>query len=92
MRTVKIPNCEYSLFENIRDIYLEHMPWAILKETYSKTLKVAVFTFHDSRYVAIWLKDFILEPPAYMDDVEIALNNTCSADLEKILADIKKSA
>ncbi|MCK5160087.1 MAG: hypothetical protein KAQ99_00785 [Candidatus Aureabacteria bacterium] len=91
MRTVKIPNCEYPLFEKIRDIYLKHMPWAILKETYSKELKLAIFTFNDSRYIAAELDVFMLEPPANMDLVNVEIHNFCSEELTTILTSATKN-
>lgn len=84
MRTVKIPNCSYELFENIRDILLDTAPWATLKESYSKQLHIAVFTFNDSRYIPEDLKPFMLEPPVDMDSINEKLQFQAAGELEEI--------
>ncbi|MCK5161944.1 MAG: hypothetical protein KAQ99_10250 [Candidatus Aureabacteria bacterium] len=84
MRTVKIPECPYKLFENIRDILLETAPWATLKESYSTQLHLAVFTFNDTRYIPEDLKPFMIEPPADMDSINEKMQFQCAGQLEEI--------
>ena len=85
MRTIKIPFCEYPLFERIRDSYVKHAPWALEKTIYSRQLKTAVFTFHDTRYIVPWLTDFILEPPADLEAINDEIYDKCSDELTEIL-------
>lgn len=91
MRTVKIPECPYKLFENIRDIILETAPWATLKESYSTQLHIAVFTFNDSQYIPEDLKPFMLEPPADMNSINEKVRFQCSEDLEEIMNRMKST-
>jgi len=63
MRLVKIPNCEYKDFEKIRDVIYANVPFAVIHVGYSASLKLAIFNFWDSDYIAEELKPYIMQPP-----------------------------
>lgn len=70
MRLIKIPNLEYKEFEALRDIIYTYIPFAILYIGYSPKLKLGVFHFFDSDYIAEELKKYILQPPLNKETVE----------------------
>lgn len=70
MRLVKIPECPYELFEKIRDIILDHVPFSMLNDIYHKKRQTAYFYFWDSDYIPFQLKPFIVQPPADREPME----------------------
>ncbi len=67
--TVQIKNIEYPKYAEICYTIDEAAPWALLRDKYHSDQKMAIFQFHDVRYVPAWLKDYMIVPkaPSYKD-------------------------
>jgi len=63
MRSIKIQDCTYDAYNEIRDWYMEFLPWAINNDSYSRNKKLAVFLFNDSAYIIPMLKKYQQDPP-----------------------------
>lgn len=70
MRTIKIPGCGYKVFEAIRDAYNNIVPFALLRDSYSKATNTAVFTVWGSEYVPKCLKEYEMVPPGHKERIE----------------------
>lgn len=57
MKTVRIDDLEYGLYEQIRDILLDKLYFAVECQ-YSAKLKIGVFTFQDSSYIPNELEEY----------------------------------
>jgi len=57
MKTVKINNLEFPLFEDIADALISRIYFAVNCQ-YRKRLKVGVFQFQDSSYIPPCLNEF----------------------------------
>jgi hypothetical protein len=84
MRTIKIPNCEYELYESIRDIIIDEIPFSLINDMYSPKKKIAVFNFWDVQYIPKVLHRFILNPPKDREDIEKQIS-----EIEGIIKKIK---
>ena len=71
MRLIKIENCSYERFEQIRDAIFEVIPFAIINQGYSKKLKMAIFNFWDVEYIPDELKKYIVQPPLSRENKEL---------------------
>lgn len=80
MRTVKITNCSYQLYEAIRDAIYKHIPFCLVNQGYSPKEKIGMFNFWDSDYIPESLEKFILRPPKHREPVD-----ELQKDLEKII-------
>jgi len=67
---VKIPGCSYELFEKIRDVILDHVPFAMINDIYHKKRETAYFYFWDSDYIPFQLHPFIVQPPMDREPME----------------------
>lgn len=63
MRIIKIPNCPYPTFDEIRDEILSKVPFALINDVYHQKAEIAYFYFWDSDYIPDELKRFIMQPP-----------------------------
>ena len=63
MRTIRIPNCEYPIYNAIMNEIMSKVPYAVLNADYRKDLKVANINFWDSDYIPPQLAHFQLNPP-----------------------------
>ena len=70
MRTIRIEECEYALYEAIRDAIIETVPFALIQDMYSKYTKTAIFNFWDSDYIPTCLYKFIIQPPLSRENKE----------------------
>ncbi len=48
---VVIPNCDYVIFEAIRDEILDKRPFALMNDIYAKNRNEAHLFFHDAKYI-----------------------------------------
>ena len=69
MRTIKIENCSYSLYNDIANAIIEIEPFALFQDSYRSELKIATFSFWDSDYIPAKLDKFILRPPNTHENV-----------------------
>lgn len=67
MRLLKL-ECSYEKFEAIRGAILQHIPFALINDTYASG--TAYFNFWDTEYIPKQLKQFIVQPPAKREPVE----------------------
>lgn len=70
-RLIKIEECAYDLFENVRSILLDYVPFAIINDVYHRG--TAYFLFFDSSYIPFNLHPFIVAPPFDKEAMEKAL-------------------
>ena len=70
MRMVKLTECSYELFEQLRDVILDHVPFAMINDIYHKKRETAYFYFWDSDYIPKQLHPFIVQPPADREPME----------------------
>ena len=84
MRSIKITNCSYDAYNEIRDYYMEHLPWAIANDSYSRNKKIAVFLFNDSAFIVPELKKYQKDPPN-----EEELKKKISANLKNWKPDLE---
>lgn len=64
MRTVRIPDCEYHIYNQIMNEIMSKVPFAVLNADYRPHLKLANINFWDSDYIPKQLSAYILNPPA----------------------------
>ena len=61
MRYIVIQDCNKDVFSEIRDAYIEYMPFALFTAIYSKTKRKAVFGFWGDEYIVKPLKKYTRE-------------------------------
>ena len=59
MKTVKLVHCKYELFEQIKDLIFEFIPFGITYAGYSPKSNIAVFNFWDTDYIPQALMCFV---------------------------------
>lgn len=63
MRIIKIPNCPYNVYYEIRTEILKKVPFALLNSEYLSDDAVAFFYFWDSDYIPEELMKYRIQPP-----------------------------
>lgn len=71
MRLIKIENCSYERYKQIRDAIMEVIPFAIINQDYSSKLQTAIFNFWDVEYIPDELKQYIVQPPLSRENKEL---------------------
>ena len=69
MRLLKM-KVSYEKFGRIRGAILQHIPFALINDTYDPETGIAYFNFWDTEYIPKQLKQFIVQPPAKREPVE----------------------
>jgi hypothetical protein len=69
MRSIKIPECTYDAYSEIRDALMLHFPYAVANDQYSKELKTAVFLLNDSDYIPPILEKYKVVAQNYKQEM-----------------------
>ena len=64
MRLIKITECSYEVFNEIRDEILDKVPFALINDIYHSKREIGYFYFWDSDYIPEALMRFRVQPPA----------------------------
>lgn len=64
MRIIKLPNCPYDLFVQIREEIFAKVPYAIINTEYHRETGTAFLYFWDSDYIPAELIKYKVNPPA----------------------------
>lgn len=80
MRTIKIPNCGYSKFNEIRDALFHTIPFAVYNVAYLAHSREAYFSFWDQDYIPKCFLQYVMSP------LKIDIKQKLDEELRQILS------